>query len=135
MIFSLSFSLTGCKSTEKSGDAGGGFSDNPDNIPSGVYREISPSDAKKVIDGGECILLDVRTADEFNLRHIPGALLLPVDELADRAPLELSDKSALIIVYCRSGARSRRAAEMLLAMEYTDVLDLGGINGWPYETQ
>jgi len=97
-------------------------------------KNISPADAKAMLGkDASCVLLDVRTKDEFNEGHIKGAKLIPVAEIAVRAENELPDKDAAILVYCRSGNRSARAAGILAAMGYTNVYDLGGIRSWPYE--
>ncbi|MDR0782825.1 MAG: rhodanese-like domain-containing protein [Propionibacteriaceae bacterium] len=99
------------------------------------YHKITPEDAKAIMDGTEpYILLDVRTWPEFVDSHIKGATLLPVDELGARAKEELPDKDELIIVYCRTGGRSKNAANELVKLGYTQVYDLGGIQSWPYET-
>lgn len=98
------------------------------------YRKISPELAKEMIDSGEeLILVDVRTASEFSQGHIPGAILLPNETIGSTPPSELSDKEALILVYCRSGNRSAQAARKLVAMGYINVYDFGGIISWPYE--
>jgi len=98
------------------------------------YRKITAEEAKAMMDeSDEYILLDVRTADEFSAQHIPGAVLLPVDEIAARAEAELPDKAALILVYCRSGVRSANAARELVSMGYLNVFDFGGIVDWPFE--
>jgi phage shock protein E len=100
------------------------------------YQKIPQSEAKKIMDSGEkYILLDVRSEEEFNERHIPKAIVIPHDEIKERAEQELSDKNALILVYCRSGSRSKKAIDVLLQMGYTNVKDFGGINDWPYETE
>lgn len=100
-----------------------------------VYKKLSAAQAKATMDSGTpYILLDVRTEKEFQERHIEGAELIPHAELKDRAGEELSDKDALIMVYCRSGRRSAIAAKDLINMGYTRVYDLGGINDWPYKT-
>jgi len=80
------------------------------------------------------ILLDVRTEAEFREARIAGAILLPFDEILDRAEAELLDKDAVILVYCQSGRRSAAAAADLAALGYTRVYDFGGIITWPYET-
>ncbi|MDD3790776.1 MAG: rhodanese-like domain-containing protein [Sphaerochaetaceae bacterium] len=98
------------------------------------YRKISPELAKEMIDSGEeLILVDVRTASEFNQGHIPGAILIPNETIGSTPPSELSDKEALILVYCRSGNRSAQAARKLVSMGYINVYDFGGITNWPYE--
>ena len=80
----------------------------------------------------EAIILDVRTADEFNAGHIQGALLLPVTDIEAQAAALLPDKDALILIYCRSGVRSVTALNHMLAMGYTRVYEFGGIIDWPY---
>jgi phage shock protein E len=99
-----------------------------------VYKKITPVEAKTLIDAGNVIILDVRTQEEFDLGHIKDAVLLPNTDIAAKAAAVLPDKSAKILVYCRSGNRSGTASKELIAMGYTDVLDFGGINDWPYDT-
>jgi rhodanese-related sulfurtransferase len=99
------------------------------------YKKITPDEAKTLIDGGEYILLDVRTQEEYDEKHIAGAKLLPYDEISDKAETELPDKDAPILLYCRTGRRSKTAAETLIGLGYTNVLDFGGIVDWPYETE
>ena len=100
------------------------------------YQKIPQAEAKKIMDSGEkYILLDVRSEEEFKEKHIPKAIVIPHDEIKERAEQELSDKNALILVYCRSGSRSKKAIDVLLQMGYTNVKDFGGINDWPYETE
>ncbi len=98
------------------------------------YQKISAAQAQQIMDGpDEYILLDVRTESEFMAGHIAGAILIPDNELAQRAPAELPDKNALILVYCRSGNRSQKAAQQLLELGYRQVYDFGGILDWPGE--
>ena len=98
-------------------------------------RDISPKQAKEIMDGSDpFILIDVRTRDEFQRVHIKGALNMPVDTIESGAQTGLPDKNALILVYCASGARSARASKMLAAMGYTNVNNFGGIMNWPYDT-
>ncbi len=98
------------------------------------YTMISQEDAKKIMDSGESyILLDVREQDEFDAGHIPGAILIPYTQIAEKAEDMLPDQAAQILVYCRSGRRSKIAAEALGALGYTDVKEFGGIIDWPYE--
>ena len=100
------------------------------------YRRISASEAKAILDANaSAILLDVRTESEFRSQRIPGAILLPYDEIAAKAPAMLPDKNALILIYCRSGNRSRTAARALVSMGYTNTRDFGGIIDWPYATE
>ena len=97
---------------------------------------ISASDARAMMRANpNAIILDVRTAQEFATGRIPGAILIPDYAIRDRARLLLPDKNALILVYCRSGNRSRTAAYELISMGYTNVYDFGGIMSWPYERE
>lgn len=99
------------------------------------YVKITPNQAYELMQSqNNCTVLDVRTPEEFSQGHIPGAILIPDYELAKRAEKELPDKNALILVYCRSGNRSRQAANTLLKLGYTNVKDFGGIIDWPFET-
>jgi len=100
----------------------------------GAYKNITAAEVKeKLSSSKDIILLDVRTEAEYNQGHIPGSILIPVDELKNRALNELKDKNAAIIVYCRSGARSANASGILASLGYTNVYNMiGGIMGWPY---
>ena len=101
----------------------------------GEYRTISQKDAKAIMDdSAPYTLLDVRSADEFKEKHIEGAVLIPDNEIPQLAGAKLPEKDALILVYCRSGYRSALAAKALIGLGYTNVLDFGGIESWPYET-
>ncbi len=100
-----------------------------------IYKKITPAEAKALMDGGNVIILDVRTQEEFDQGHIKNAMLLPDTEVGAKAATVLPDKGAKILVYCRSGRRSALAAKELIASGYTDVLDFGGMEtDWPYET-
>ena len=96
---------------------------------------INAEDAKGRLDSEEgIILVDVRTPEEFRDGHIPGAILLPVDDISTNAETVIPDKEATYFIYCRSGNRSAAAADQLVEMGYQNIYDLGGINDWPYET-
>ncbi len=100
-----------------------------------TYISINAEEAKKKMDEGESdVLLDVRTQSEYNEGHIPGAILIPDTEIKDRAEKELADKDAVILVYCRSGRRSKLAAQALADLGYTNIYEFGGIVDWPHET-
>ena len=99
-----------------------------------MYNKITAEEAKEMIDTQEVIILDVRTQEEFIEKHIEDALLIPDYELEKLAESKLPDKNKKILVYCRSGNRSKSAARLLIDMGYTDVYDFGGIINWPYET-
>ena len=99
-----------------------------------MYEQITPEEAKKIMDSGEeHIILDTREQDEFDEGHIPGAILIPYTEIENKAEAMLPDKDKLILVYCRSGRRSKIAAESLSKLGYTNVKEFGGIIDWPYE--
>ena len=99
-------------------------------------RRISASYARELMKRyPNAIILDVRSESEFATGHIPGAILLPDFDIKDRAREILYDTNALILVYCRSGARSRAATYLLVSMGYKNVYDFGGINSWPYEVE
>ena len=101
---------------------------------SATYEQISGAEAKALMDSESgYIIIDARTQEEYDQGHIPGAILIPEYEIADRAEKELPDKDQLILVYCRSGRRSKIAAEELVKLGYTNVKEFGGIIDWEYE--
>ena len=101
-----------------------------------MYQQITAEEAKKIIDSGEeHIILDTREQDEFDEGHIPGAILIPYTEIENKAVEMLPDKDAQILVYCRSGRRSKIASESLAKLGYTNVKEFGGIIDWPYEVE
>lgn len=98
------------------------------------YAQISQAEAWSIIQSGaDVIILDAREAYEYAEGHIPGAVVISYTEIEARAAAELPDKHATILVYCRSGRRSKIAAEALFNMGYTDVREFGGIIDWPYD--
>lgn len=97
---------------------------------------MSAEEAKNLMDSEEnYVILDVRTQEEYDQGHIPGALLIPHDAIAKQAQDILTDKNQLILVYCRSGNRSKQASASLVELGYTNVVEFGGINDWPYEIE
>ena len=99
-----------------------------------TYEQISGAEAKALMDSESgYIIIDARTQEEYDQGHIPGAILIPEYEIAARAENELPDKKQLILVYCRSGRRSKIAAEELVKLGYTNVKEFGGIIDWEYE--
>ena len=99
-----------------------------------MYEQITAEEAKKIMDSGEeHIILDTREQDEFDEGHIPGAILIPYTEIENKAEEMIPDKDKLILVYCRSGRRSKIAAESLAKLGYTNIKEFGGIIDWPYE--
>ena len=101
---------------------------------SASYDQISGAEAKALMDSESgYVVIDARTQEEYDQGHIPGAILIPEYEIAARAENELPDKNQLILVYCRSGRRSKIAAEELVKLGYTNVKEFGGIIDWEYE--
>ena len=100
-----------------------------------TYRQVNMDEAITMMEEeSSYIILDVRTPEEFAERHIPGAINIPNETInTDEIP-ELPDKDQLILVYCRSGNRSKQASEKLAALGYTNIVEFGGINDWPGET-
>ena len=99
------------------------------------YEQITPAEAKEIMDKENgYVILDVRTQEEYDEAHIDGAILIPDYEINAKAESILKDKNQLILVYCRSGRRSKLAAEELVKLGYTNVKEFGGIIDWPYET-
>ncbi len=119
LLISLSlFSLTACQN-------GGNNT---------TYEQISPQQAKEIMDTQQdYIIIDARTEEEFAEGHIKNAILIPEYEIKDRAEKELPNKEQLILVYCRSGRRSKIASEELANLGYTNVKEFGGIIDWPYD--
>ncbi len=98
------------------------------------YEQITPQQAKEIMDNETgYIILDSRTQEEFDEGHIQGAIMIPEYEISQRAEKELPDKDQLILVYCRSGRRSKIASQALVDLGYTNVKEFGGIIDWPYE--
>ena len=101
-----------------------------------MYEQITAEEAKKIMDSGEeHIILDTREQDEFDEGHISGAILIPYTEIENNAIEMIPDKDKLILVYCRSGRRSKIAAESLAKLGYTNVKEFGGIIDWQYEVE
>ena len=132
--------LTACGNDSSIGIIGG--ADGPTSIivsekgEKVMYEQITPQEAKKIMDSGEeHIVLDTREQDEFDEGHIAGAILIPYTEIENKAEDMLPDKDKLILVYCRSGRRSKIAAESLSKIGYTNVKEFGGIIDWPYEVE
>jgi len=99
------------------------------------YRRISPQEARSIMnENSNVVILDVRTEREFRENRIANSILLPFDEIEENAEILLPDKDAQILVYCRRGIRSRVAANMLISLGYTNVLDFGGLDAWSFGT-
>ena len=120
LLFSVLLLLTGCAG--KAAD--------------GSYRQISQEEAKEMMDTRDVVILDVREQDEYDSGHIPGAVLLPVGVIEEGTAGEvISEKDSVVLVYCRSGNRSKTASSKLAELGYTNIYEFGGINTWPYETE
>ena len=132
--------LTACTDATSIGIIGG--ADGPTSIiiaekgGKAMYQQITPEEAKKIKDSGEeHIILDTREQDEFDEGHIPGAILIPYTEIENKAEEMIPDKNAQILVYCRSGRRSKIASESLAKLGYTNVKEFGGIIDWSWELE
>lgn len=114
--------LTGCAASSKSSG------------PSASYRQVSQQEAQSMMQTESgYVIVDVRRADEFATGHIPGAINIPNESIDKSQPVALPNLDQLIMVYCRSGNRSKQAAKKLAAMGYTNIVEFGGINTWPGE--
>ena len=100
------------------------------------YQQITQEAAKEMMDTQEVVILDVREQHEYDSGHIPGAVLLPVGTITkDTASAVIDDLETAVLVYCRSGNRSKTASQSLVDLGYTNVYEFGGINDWPYEIE
>ena len=118
LLLSL-LSLTGCAAPKRTADS---------------YRQISMQEAMDMMEKEKnYIILDVRTVAEYESGHIPGAICVPNETIGTEKIPELPDKDQLILVYCRSGNRSKQASEKLVKLGYTNIVEFGGINSWPGE--
>ena len=120
LLISLLLLLTGC---------GGNAAD-------GSYQQITQEEAKEMMDSQEVIILDVREQDEYDSGNIPGAMLLPAGTIDEATAADvIPEKDSTVLVYCRSGNRSKTASSTLADLGYTNIYEFGGINTWPYETK
>jgi rhodanese-related sulfurtransferase len=100
------------------------------------YEMITAQQAKEIMDTQDgYVILDTRTEEEYETGHIPGAIVISHEQIKEKAEQVLTDKDQLILVYCRSGRRSKLAAQDLVDLGYTNVKEFGGIIDWPYETE
>ncbi|MDO5602023.1 MAG: rhodanese-like domain-containing protein [Oscillospiraceae bacterium] len=99
-----------------------------------AYHKITAETAKEMMEEQAVTVVDVRRAEEYEKQHIAGALLIPLDTIT-QAPPALPDKEAVLLVYCRTGVRSKQASDKLVELGYLHVYDFGGITDWPYETE
>ena len=119
------FLLTGCASRDQVMDGDGMLNS---------YKQISQEQAKEMMekDDGH-VVVDVRRQDEYDAGHIPGAILIPNESINKDQPEELPDLNQIILVYCRSGNRSKQAAQKLFDMGYRNIYEFGGITDWTGE--
>ena len=123
-LFLLLLLLTGCGETTSNASSEDG------------YQQISQEEAKEMMDTQDVIILDVREQDEYDSGHIPGAVLLPVGTIDETTAAEvIPEKDSTVLVYCRSGNRSKTASSTLAELGYSNIYEFGGINTWPYETE
>lgn len=121
LIFSVLLLLSGCSGKESASHS---------------YEQISQQEAKTMMDTQDVIILDVREQEEYDSGHIPGAVLLPVGTISEEtAAAVIPEKDSVVLVYCRSGNRSKTASAALAELGYTGIYEFGGINTWPYETE
>lgn len=120
LIISLVFLLAGCTASDQKGND---------------FRQISMEEAASIMEEeNDYIILDVRTESEFRERHIPNAINIPNEEIGTEEIESLPDKEQLILVYCRSGNRSKQASAKLVELGYSNIVEIGGINDWTGET-
>ena len=123
-LFLLLLLLTGCGGTASNASSEDG------------YQQISQEEAKEMMDIQDVIILDVREQDEYDSGHIPGAVLLPVGTIDEETSAEvIPETDSTVLVYCRSGNRSKTASSTLAELGYSNIYEFGGINTWPYETE
>ena len=122
MLLLLSFALTGCAASAT--------------LPeTNTYRQITMQEAVELMETEDnYLILDVRTEQEYVAGHIPGAIVVPNETIGTEEIAQLPDKDQLIMVYCRSGNRSKQASDKLVKLGYTNIVEFGGINSWPGET-
>ena len=107
-----------------------------ENEQEAAYMNITAEEARQIMDSEEgYVILDARTQEEYDQGHIPGAIVISHEEIAEKAEEVMTDKEQLILVYCRSGRRSKIAAEALVELGYTNIKEFGGIIDWPYEVE
>lgn len=136
LVLLLAVMLPAC-GTEKMADTGTAVAETAETTETIVYtyERITAEEAKILMDTeSDYSIVDARTTEEFAEAHIPGAVLIPEYEISDRAAAELPNRDQLILVYCRSGRRSRIASQALAELGYSNVKEFGGIIDWPYET-
>ena len=107
--------------------------DTEDTAEKAAYHKISAEEAYEMMASQEVVVVDVRTREEYDGGHIENAVLVPNESIGSEMPEALPDKEATLLIYCRSGRRSKDAAQKLLSLGYQNVYDFGGVIDWPYE--
>ncbi len=126
--------LTSCGSKDKQEKTTDQTTNTAESNNTKSYRQISQEEAKAMMEADDGhIIVDVRTQDEFDEGHIPGAICIPNESIGDKQPSELPDLDQIILVYCRSGRRSKEASQKLADIGYTRVYEFGGIIDWTGE--
>ena len=115
--------LAGCTLSKTKKDAPG----------KAAYHKLSAEEAYEMMTSQEVVVVDVRTREEYDGGHIENAVLVPNESIGSEMPEALPDKEATLLIYCRSGRRSKQAAEKLLKLGYQNIYDFGGVIDWPYE--
>lgn len=125
LLLLLTVSLTGCGNREEDAE----------NTAS--YQQITAEEAKAMMEEQpDAVILDVREQDEYDAGHIPGAVLLPVGTIDEEtAASAIPENDTVVLVYCRSGNRSKTASQSLVDLGYTQIYEFGGIKDWPYEVE
>ena len=107
-----------------------------DSVETNAYQQITQEAAKEMMDTRDVVILDVREQDEYDSGHIPGAVLLSAGTIGeDTAAAVIPERGSVVLVYCRSGNRSKAASEKLVELGYTNVYEFGGISTWPYDVE
>ena len=119
--------LSGCALSKAKADTAEDMSDKA------AYHKLSAEEAYEMMVSQEVVIVDVRTPEEYDGGHIPNAILVPNESIGDDMPEALPDKEATLLIYCRSGRRSKEASEKLLKLGYKSIYEFGGIIDWPYE--
>ena len=119
--------LSGCALSRAKADTA------EDTISTAAYHKLSAEEAYEMMASQEVVVVDVRTREEYDVGHIENAVLVPNESIGSEMPEALPDKEATLLIYCRSGRRSKEAAQKLLSLGYQNVYDFGGVIDWPYE--
>ena len=126
MLVSAVMLISGCSGKEAAKE---------DTVSTAEYHRLSPMEAMEMMKTGDVTIVDVRNQDEYDERHLDGAICIPDHTIKDEMPEQLPDPDATLLIYCRSGRRSRAAAYRLLELGYRNVYDFGGLLQRDYEME